>query len=226
MTDEGPVAGRVCVTCGTRLPDTSVRKLHRETHHTSYCEGCLARICSGEGEIICDQCGQSKVAKSHFPGNGNSKTGYGYICTVCTIGFRAAPPSRISAPSTPSLRETRARAEIARPQPVSVTRQPRQPRPSVTGEPSESLKLFFFSDWRIQSLDLTEQILRSVAPVDVIVYGGDDVSRFVPHVEIPFRGRVLGPDDTFEDDGLGDLVLAIAEQLGCELPLDLPRIFL
>ncbi len=115
---------------------------------------------------------------------------------------------------------------ISRPQPLSVTRQPRQPRPRTSGESSESLKLFFFFDWRIQSLELAEQLLRSVAPVDVIVYGGDDVSRFVPDVEIPFKERVLSPDDTFEDDELGDLALAIADHLGCELPPDLPRIFL
>ncbi|RAQ98389.1 ribonuclease H-like domain-containing protein [Thermogemmatispora tikiterensis] len=40
------------------------------------------------------------------------------------------------------------------------------------------MRIFFFSDWRIQELELAEQLLRSVAPVDVIVYGGDDVRRF------------------------------------------------
>ncbi|MBE3566143.1 MAG: ribonuclease H-like domain-containing protein [Thermogemmatispora sp.] len=41
------------------------------------------------------------------------------------------------------------------------------------------MRIFFFSDWRIQRLELAEQLLRSVAPVDVIVYGGDDVRRFL-----------------------------------------------
>ncbi|WP_376796589.1 ribonuclease H-like domain-containing protein [Thermogemmatispora sp.] len=41
------------------------------------------------------------------------------------------------------------------------------------------MRIFFFSDWRIQQLELVERLLRSVAPVDVIVYGGDDVRRFL-----------------------------------------------
>nr|BBH92403.1 hypothetical protein KTA_06020 [Thermogemmatispora argillosa] len=41
------------------------------------------------------------------------------------------------------------------------------------------MRIFFFSDWRIQRLELVEELLCSVAPVDVIVYGGDDVRRFL-----------------------------------------------
>lgn len=39
------------------------------------------------------------------------------------------------------------------------------------------LRVFFFSDWRVQPLMLAERMLESVAPVDLVLYGGDDVER-------------------------------------------------
>ncbi|MGH2346427.1 MAG: hypothetical protein ACRDG4_14465 [Chloroflexota bacterium] len=51
----------------------------------------------------------------------------------------------------------------------------------VTRSPAVRLRIVFFSDWRSQPLALISTILRSLAaaePVDVVLYGGDDVGRF------------------------------------------------
>ena len=45
-------------------------------------------------------------------------------------------------------------------------------------ESNQSLKILFFSDWRIQPLEWIEDILKDNNPVDIIVYSGDDVARF------------------------------------------------
>src|SRR6266851_2155092 len=83
---------------------------------------------------------------------------------------------------------------------------------------SRPLRIFFFSDWRIQSLDLAEELIQSVAPVDVIVYGGDDVARFVPPPEVPatitIAGRTYFPESFIPLDELGDVLLALSEQTG------------
>jgi hypothetical protein len=55
---------------------------------------------------------------------------------------------------------------------------PETPRAKSGREPG-TMRIFFFSDWRIQRLELVEELLCAVAPVDVIVYGGDDVRRFL-----------------------------------------------
>lgn len=34
-----------------------------------------------------------------------------------------------------------------------------------------ALRIFFFSDWRIQPLELAEELIKSAGPLDVIVYG-------------------------------------------------------
>lgn len=41
-----------------------------------------------------------------------------------------------------------------------------------------AIRLLFFSDWRIQPLELAESMVRSAGQVDAILYGGDDVVRF------------------------------------------------
>src|SRR5260370_15400861 len=82
------------------------------------------------------------------------------------------------------------------------------------------LRIFFFSDWRIQSLELAEELIQSVAPVDVIVYGGDDVTRFVPPPEVPatmtIAGRTYFPETLIHLDERADVLLAISEQMGQE----------
>lgn len=86
------------------------------------------------------------------------------------------------------------------------------------------LRIFFFSDWRIQSLELAEELIQSVAPVDVIVYGGDDVARFVPPPEVPatmtVAGRTYFPESFIPLDEMTDMLLALSEQTGQE-----PRAF-
>lgn len=86
------------------------------------------------------------------------------------------------------------------------------------------MRIFFFSDWRIQSLDLAEELIQSVAPVDVIVYGGDDVARFVPSPEVPttmtIAGRTYFPESFIPLDQMTDVLLALSEQIGQE-----PRTF-
>ena len=80
------------------------------------------------------------------------------------------------------------------------------------------LRIFFFSDWRIQSLELAEELIQSVAPVDVIVYGGDDVARFAPPPEVPatmiVAGRTYFPESFIPFDEMADLLLALSEQMG------------
>lgn len=82
------------------------------------------------------------------------------------------------------------------------------------------LRIFFFSDWRIQSLELAEELIRSVAPVDVIVYGGDDVVRFVPPLSAPamltVASRTYFPESVIPPDELSNVLFAISEQLGQE----------
>src|SRR5260370_21179746 len=87
------------------------------------------------------------------------------------------------------------------------------------------LRIFFFSDWRIQPLELAEDLIRSAAPVDIIVYGGDDVARFVPPPEVPatltVAGRTYFPESFISPDEIADVLLALSEQLGQQ-----PRAFL
>ncbi|MHB1665772.1 MAG: ribonuclease H-like domain-containing protein [bacterium] len=45
-------------------------------------------------------------------------------------------------------------------------------------EVNQPLRIVFFSDWRIQPLEWIEDILQDNNPIDLIVYGGDDVARF------------------------------------------------
>ena len=47
------------------------------------------------------------------------------------------------------------------------------------------LRIMFFSDWRLQPLDLAEAMLEAAEPVDLILYGGDDIRRFKPLPLIP-----------------------------------------
>jgi Icc-related predicted phosphoesterase/uncharacterized protein YprB with RNaseH-like and TPR domain len=50
-----------------------------------------------------------------------------------------------------------------------------------TGEASrDALRIFFFSDWRIQPIEWVEAMLADAEPIDLIVYGGDDLDRFRP----------------------------------------------
>lgn len=42
----------------------------------------------------------------------------------------------------------------------------------------QQLRVFFFSDWRSQSLGMLHRLLDEAGPVDLILYGGDDVARF------------------------------------------------
>ena len=80
------------------------------------------------------------------------------------------------------------------------------------------LRIFFFSDWRVQSLELAEELIRSVAPVDIIVYGGDDVVRFVLPPEAPamltVASRTYFPESLIPPDELSDVLFAISEQCG------------
>ena len=55
----------------------------------------------------------------------------------------------------------------------------------TTSQSIENLRILFFSDWRIQPLDLLEKMLDEVGPIDLIIYGGDDVDRFLPSVQLP-----------------------------------------
>ncbi len=86
------------------------------------------------------------------------------------------------------------------------------------------LRIFFFSDWRIQPLELAEELIRSVAPVDVILYGGDDVARFAPSPGVPATlsvgGRTYFPESFIPLDEMADVLLALSEQMGQE-----PRAF-
>ena len=43
---------------------------------------------------------------------------------------------------------------------------------------SKGLRLLYFSDWRIQPIELIANVLDKIEPVDLIVYGGDDTDRF------------------------------------------------
>ncbi|BCL79668.1 hypothetical protein ccbrp13_21330 [Ktedonobacteria bacterium brp13] len=82
------------------------------------------------------------------------------------------------------------------------------------------LRIFFFSDWRIQSLELAEKLIQSIAPVDIIVYGGDDVARFAPPPEIPatmtIADRTYFPESFIPLDEMSDVLLALSEQMGQE----------
>jgi Icc-related predicted phosphoesterase len=84
----------------------------------------------------------------------------------------------------------------------------------------KALRILFFSDWRIQSLELAEVLIQSVAPLDVIVYGGDDVARFAPPPEVPatmtVAGRIYFPESFIPPDKIPDLLLILSEQLGQE----------
>ncbi len=79
------------------------------------------------------------------------------------------------------------------------------------------LRIFFFSDWRVQSLELAEELIQSVAPVDVIVYGGDDLARFVPPPEVPatmtVAGRTYFPESFIPLDEMADMLLALSEKM-------------
>ncbi len=85
---------------------------------------------------------------------------------------------------------------------------------------SRPLRIFFFSDWRIQPLDLAEELIQSVAPVDVIVYGGDDIARFALPPEVPATMTVAGqtyfPESFIPLDEVSDVLLALSEQTGQE----------
>jgi Icc-related predicted phosphoesterase/uncharacterized protein YprB with RNaseH-like and TPR domain len=50
---------------------------------------------------------------------------------------------------------------------------------------SAGLRLFFFSDWRLQPLELVDALLEAAGPIDLVLYGGDDVCRFAPPPPIP-----------------------------------------
>jgi len=49
------------------------------------------------------------------------------------------------------------------------------------------LRIFFFTDWRIAELEVAEALLLETSPVDLIIYGGDDVDRFIPPLDFPER---------------------------------------
>ncbi len=49
----------------------------------------------------------------------------------------------------------------------------------------EALRIFFFSDWRIQPIEWVDAMLAEAGPVDLIVYGGDDLIRFYPPNNAP-----------------------------------------
>ncbi len=85
------------------------------------------------------------------------------------------------------------------------------------------LRIFFFSDWRIQSLELVEDLIQSITPVDVIVYGGDDVARFaIPKAPatMTVAGRTYFPESLIPPDEMADLLQTLSEQMGQE-----PRAF-
>jgi Icc-related predicted phosphoesterase/uncharacterized protein YprB with RNaseH-like and TPR domain len=88
----------------------------------------------------------------------------------------------------------------------------------------KALRILFFSDWRIQSLELAEALIQSVAPLDVIVYGGDDVARFAPPLEVPtmmtVAGRTYFPESFIPPDEIPELLLTLSERMGQE-----PRAF-
>ena len=88
----------------------------------------------------------------------------------------------------------------------------------------EPLKVFFFSDWRIQPLELAEDLIRSVAPLDLIIYGGDDVSRFVPVTDIAQTMNIDRHtlDSEIMPKDIENVIRALQEELGRE-PLDVPR---
>jgi Icc-related predicted phosphoesterase/uncharacterized protein YprB with RNaseH-like and TPR domain len=87
-------------------------------------------------------------------------------------------------------------------------------------------RIFFFSDWRLQPLDLIEDMLRSVAPVDLVVYGGDDTDRFVPRPEIPVPFQVGQREYELHDgvraEDVDEAVAALRSHFGRE-PLALPN---
>lgn len=81
----------------------------------------------------------------------------------------------------------------------------------------ESLRIFFFSDWRIQPLELAEELIRSIGSVDLIVYGGDDVARFGPlsnAPKLPIFNEIIASDSD-------DVVLA-SQQKPDTKPLENP----
>jgi len=54
----------------------------------------------------------------------------------------------------------------------------------------DALRIFFFSDWRIQPIEWVEAMLAEAGSVDLIVYGGDDLRRFYPPNKAPDDVRV------------------------------------
>jgi Icc-related predicted phosphoesterase/uncharacterized protein YprB with RNaseH-like and TPR domain len=94
----------------------------------------------------------------------------------------------------------------------------------IMGKP---LRIFFFSDWRIQSLELAEELIRSVAPVDIIIYGGDDVARFAPPPKIPTTmtvgDRTYSPESVIPLDEMDNVLLALSEQMGQAARASWPR---
>jgi len=60
----------------------------------------------------------------------------------------------------------------------------------------DNLRIFFFSDWRIQPIDWVDAMLAEVGPVDLIVYGGDDLRRFFPPNNVPDEVRAALTDFT------------------------------
>src|SRR5260370_24533613 len=62
--------------------------------------------------------------------------------------------------------------------------------PLGTDEASrDALRIFFFSDWRIQPIEWVEAMLADAEPIDLIVYGGDDLDRFRPPLAAPGEVR-------------------------------------
>jgi Icc-related predicted phosphoesterase/uncharacterized protein YprB with RNaseH-like and TPR domain len=54
---------------------------------------------------------------------------------------------------------------------------------------AERFRILFFSDWRIQPIDWVETMLVDAGDIDLIVYGGDDLLRFYPPIEVPEEVR-------------------------------------
>lgn len=93
----------------------------------------------------------------------------------------------------------------------------------MTGEATTdgSFRIFFFSDWRIQPLDLAEAMLESVSPVDLIAYGGDDVVRFVqpmPDLPMPFPAgsETYALTDWVLAGEAAGVMEALEEHFGCK----------
>ncbi len=87
------------------------------------------------------------------------------------------------------------------------------------------LRIFFFTDWRVAPLELAEAMLEAAGPVDLILYGGDDVARFAPidmPEGIPYCGFPSDADDTLDGFTVG-LLYERFRRWGDPLPLRLIR---